>query len=282
MENTSFDIIVLAWQKVDYLLNLLISLEDNSFFSHNIYLWLNECNKKEHEKLSNFLDFRTKYSDHKIEVFESEQNLGIPFPVNTCASFGSNDFVYLIDDDMYVGPDWDIELVDFYNKHNLDKENFFLSSTMVEYNPGSNHSIHRFFGSGLENFALHKFEKFCNHLIDRDQGYYSLPPTISTFQPVLIPRSLWEKAGGYSEEFAPAIGTDDDLAKKCWDLGCTDMTTVPCSLVYHFQSKSTNKIDRSFGAQNRDKLFIEKYGISIKEFHSEIKRETLWEPKISI
>ena len=173
-----------------------------------------------------------------------------------------------MDDDMYVMPHWDLQLQDFTQHFN--KDTTFICSTMIE-RQGGTHSRRGHFGDHPDTFdeaALLKSET--NHTY---QGYAH---SISTHQPALISRVLWEKVKGYSPEFAPAIGTDDDLAFKCWAAGCSDQVGVANSLVYHFQSTSTRRIDLVAGRENRDTIFKEKYGMTIPEFHKKIGRGEQW------
>ena len=38
----------------------------------------------------------------------------------------------------------------------------------------------------------------------------------SHWAPHLIPRDLWERVGGFSEEFNPGFASDPDLNMKLW------------------------------------------------------------------
>ncbi|HEX4077933.1 MAG TPA: glycosyltransferase [Rhizomicrobium sp.] len=55
---------------------------------------------------------------------------------------------------------------------------------------------------------------------------------------LMVPRKLWQKVGGFSEEFAPAYFEDTDLAMKVRESGHFAVY-VPTSTVYHFEGRSS-------------------------------------------
>ena len=54
---------------------------------------------------------------------------------------------------------------------------------------------------------------------------------------VMLPRSVWDDVGGFSDEFAPAYFEDTDLCFKVRDAGYKTFF-VPTSIVYHFEGIS--------------------------------------------
>ena len=54
-------------------------------------------------------------------------------------------------------------------------------------------------------------------------------------------KSLWNKIGGFSEEFNPGFGSDPDLNMKLWINGVRIFKCVNKSRVYHFGSQTTRK-----------------------------------------
>ena len=65
-----------------------------------------------------------------------------------------------------------------------------------------------------------------------------------------------------SSEFSPGMGSDPDLARKLWDLGIRYYKGISASRVYHFGSKSTERIKNNNGR----KKFLLKCGISANTF----------------
>jgi GT2 family glycosyltransferase len=166
-------------------------------------------------------------------------------------------------------PDWDTELVNFYNNHTFDKK-VWLCCTYIEKN-APEWGINKSYGK-LNN--LRKQELF--------NDYKGLIPaehrvSIST-TPLILSKDMWNKVGGFSEEFSPGIGSEIDLAKKLWDIGFRDFVGVRSSIVYHFQSKSTDRlVDRNSLCKKRDLTFDRIHEMPIHVFREDFLRKgSIW------
>jgi GT2 family glycosyltransferase len=80
--------------------------------------------------------------------------------------------------------------------------------------------------------------------------------------PNVVPISLWRKVGGFSESFSPGMSSDDDFARKCWEVGCRVFLGIGDSKIYHFQGKSTHRITKNDGR----KQYLQKWGITQSSF----------------
>ncbi len=58
----------------------------------------------------------------------------------------------------------------------------------------------------------------------------------TTWAPHLIHKDVWNKVGGFSEEFFPGTGSDPDLNLKLWNLGIRIFKGINNFKVYHFGS----------------------------------------------
>ena len=61
-----------------------------------------------------------------------------------------------------------------------------------------------------------------------------------------------------SEEFSPGMSSDNDLAMKFWMSGCRIFLGLGKSMVYHFQCKSTGRVQRNPGSNQ----FLNKWKLS--------------------
>ena len=119
--------------------------------------------------------------------------------------------------------------------HNL----FYLSCTQIcHYRgavKGNIQHIHFDCGDTFKNFnekkLLDNYQKIPFHNL---QG--------SHWAPHIIHKELWDKIGGFSEEFDPGFGSDPDLNMKLWNEGVRIFKGVHKSRVYHFGSLTTRKI----------------------------------------
>ena len=85
------------------------------------------------------------------------------------------------------------------------------------------------------------------------------------FAPHLVSKKMWDKVGGFSEEFNPGIGSDPDFNMKLWREGVRIFKGLNDFKVYHFGSLTTRK-KKNFTQNRGDKTFLKKWGITTKFF----------------
>ena len=71
---------------------------------------------------------------------------------------------------------------------------------------------------------------------------------------------MWDKVGGFSEEFFPGTGSDPDLNMKLWKKGVRIFKGLSKFKVYHFSSVTLIK-KKSLIANNGSKTFLRKWKI---------------------
>ena len=85
------------------------------------------------------------------------------------------------------------------------------------------------------------------------------------FAPHCVHKDIWNKVGGFSEEFNPGIASDPDFNMKLWKIGVRIFKGLNSFKVYHFGSLTTRK-KKNFIQNRGDKTFLKKWGISTKFF----------------
>ena len=235
-------IIIPTFNNLDYLKFFLRSLKINSTFDHEIILHINDGS-----------DGTLKYAlDNNIKHTYSETNIGLCSSMNKAYSLTTTDHILYAHDDMYFCKNWDIFLTDEINKQNNNQ--YYLSGTNVSTRYGLIN-----FDCGLTylDFDEKKFDNFC--LQDQTPDLQS-----SHWAPHLIHKELWDKIGGFSEEFNPGDGSDPDFCMKLWLNDVRIFKGVSKFKVYHFNSITTrnNKIILNNGT----KTFLSKYGFNPKFF----------------
>ena len=117
-------------------------------------------------------------------------------------------------------------------------------------------------GSTVEEFDEKKLLSNLQEVIKIDwQG--------TTKCPGLIHKKIWEKVGGWSEEFFPTGGDDTDFALKLWNSNVRIFKGLGKCLVYHFGSVTTRKKDKKLNTylgSKANKIFIKKWGLGINFF----------------
>ena len=126
---------------------------------------------------------------------------------------------------------------------------------MIEINSGH---IQFDCGKNIEEFDEKKLlENYLNLNIDDHQG--------SHFAPHCVHKDLWNKVGGFSEEFNPGIASDPDFNMKLWNEGVRIFKGLNKFKVYHFGSITTRK-NKNIIQNKGDITFLLKWGITTKFF----------------
>jgi len=249
-----FDIIIPTWNNLKYLKLAIESIKKNSLYNHTIYAHVNEGTDGTIEWLK---ENGIKYTYFTI-------NKGVCEGTNMAAKLGNNEYVVYFNDDMVALPGWDSELKIF--RDTLKGEIFMLCCTPIEPTGNNVNCVIRNYGMDVELFNENQL------LADLEEIRLLKPNLVSSWCPMIIPRKIWETVGGFSLEYEPGFGSDPDICKKLYDIGCRNFIGVGRSIIYHFQTKSTSRVYRN----NSREIFLQKHGIGQDYFVNEIlKRGTL-------
>ena len=242
-----FSILIPTFNNLTYLKLCINSIKKNSKYKHQIIPHVNIGNDGTVDYLK----------QENINFSYTKYNSGICEGINKAAKLANTDFLLYAHDDFYFSPDWDEILYKEVKK--IGHNNFYLSGTMmhqgqIDFNCGNNPSEfnEKKFLDEYKNFNFYDF-----------QG--------STWAHSLVHRSIWNKVGGFSEEYFPGTGSDPDFNFKLWKIGIRIFKGINDFKVYHFGSivlrKKLNEVNvnNKYGSRGA-KLFLLKWGISIKFF----------------
>ena len=240
-----FSILIPTFNNIKYLKLCIKSIEQNSKFNHQIIVHVNE-------DTDGTLDY---VKDKNLDYTFSNENIGMPKALNRASKLSKFKYILISHDDFYYCPGWDTELVN--NVNFIGHNNFYLSSTMVGAGQVK-------FDAGLtaDNFDETK-------LLNNLEKIKTIDFQGSTKCPGLIHREIWERVGGWSEEFSPTGGDDTDFAMKLWKINIRIFKGLGKSLAYHFGSITTRKKEKSlftYLGSRGNKIFLQKWGYSINFF----------------
>jgi len=242
-----FSIIIPTFNNLPYLKICISSIKKNSIFVHEIIPHINEDVDGTEEYL---ISQNIKYTITKY-------NAGICEGVNTAAKKATTNYILYAHDDFYFLPGWDNVLLKEIKK--IPHNKFYLSGIMMNNGP-----LKFDCGNKLEEFNE---EKLLNNF--KNINHFDFQG--STWAPHLIHKELWNKVGGFSEEYFPGTGSDPDLNKKLWDEGVRIFKGVNNCKVYHFGSIVTRKYKnhptiKTESGSKGGKIFLLKWGITFKFF----------------
>ena len=239
-----FSIIIPTLNNYNYLKFSIESIKKTSSFDNEILVHVSE---DINNKTRDFLE------KENIKYTYTKENVGLCTAINTIAQKASNDYLIYTHDDMYFCPKWEKPLKE--EIESLKHNNFYFSGSMIE--PNSGH-IKFNCGDTLENFDEKKLLENLKDLnIVDHQG--------SHFAPHCIHKEIWDKVGGFSEEFNPGIASDPDFNMKLWNINIRIFKGLNSFKVYHFGSITIRK-NKDVTKNRGDVTFLKKWGISTKFF----------------
>lgn len=245
---TPFSIIIPTWNNLPFLKLCIESIRKNSAAEHQIIIHVNEGTDGTLEWV------RQQGFDYTY----SQRNIGVCLSCNTMRPLVRTDYILYLNDDMYVLPGWDTALAD--EVASLPDNRFYLSGTQIQCHHTIEGGALAYYGDSIENFEEER--------LLREYRDIQLPDCCGAlWPPSLLHRDIWDLVGGFSIEYSPGMGSDPDLVAKLMLAGVTYMKGVSASRVYHFETKSTNRVKRNDG---RMQLLL-KWGLSYR-----FLREKVW------
>ena len=262
----NFTILIPTYNNLKYLKLFCKSIKINSNFEHQLIFHINDGSDGSYDYINN----------NKYQFTHSKMNIGLCSSITEASKLIKNEYVLYSHDDMYFCKNWDKFLIEEVQKQNNNL--FYFSGTNISYKNGI---LNFDCGNTPENFDQIKFDNFCEKDNSPDlQG--------SHWAPHLIHRELWDKIGGFSEEFNPGDGSDPDFCMKLWLENVRIFKGISKFKVYHFSSVTTRK--GMIKLNNGTKIFTLKYGFNPRYFRkyylkggtNSIFDGPLSEPKITI
>lgn len=244
MNSRKFSILIPSYNNLNYLKICINSIKKNSSYkNHEIIVHVNDGS-------DGTLDYIKR---ENILFTYSLENIGLCSSINKASKKITTNFILYAHDDMYFCPNWD-----YYLSNEVDQvktKKFYLSGSMIE--PYGGH-IQFDCGESYKNFNEDKLLEKINDLPSIDyQG--------SHWAPHLIHSEMWNKIGGFSEEFNPGKASDPDLNMKLWKAGVRIFKGIGKFKVYHFGSLSLRKNNKII-INDGSKTFLKKWGITTKFF----------------
>lgn len=245
-----FSILIPTWNNLPYLKLCVDSIRRHSHYKHQIIVHVNEGSDGTREWLE----------QEGIEYTFSPQNIGVSLAMNTMRRMVKTDYIYFINDDMYVLPEWDIELMKEIDS--LPNNDFYLSGTMIQPHDNTDVGLCINYGDSIETFQEGRLLKEYKDIPYDDWQGATRPPS-------LVHRNIWDLVGGYSIEFSPGMYSDPDFTAKLLAVGIRYMKGIGNSRVYHFETKTTGRIKKNEGSTQ----FLLKWGFSNSTMRKYVTRQ---------
>jgi glycosyltransferase involved in cell wall biosynthesis len=241
-----FSILIPTWNNLDYLKCVVNSIRKNSKYKHQILVHINQG-------LDNTEEWVIAQND--IGYTKSSENSGVCYGFNVVSHLAVSEYLVLIDDDLYLCPDWDAILLDEIKL--MKDEKWCISGTMIEPFDKKIPCI-----IPNKDFGRHPSEFDEKLFLETYKSYPKKDWTGSQWYPLVLPTFVYRAIGGLSVEFSPGMYSDPDFMIKLWHYGVRYFKGVSDSRAYHFGSISTTRVVKNDGRSN----FILKWGMSSNTF----------------
>lgn len=239
MSTIAFSIIIPTWNNLPFLKICIASIIKNSIASHQIIVHINDGSDGTLEWIK----------EQGIDYTYSKENIGVCMSCNMMRSKVKNNYIFYLNDDMYLLPGWDISLTDEINK--LPDNKFFLSGTMIQPHNSLDVGILCNYGDTPETFDEKRL--LAEYKLQHIEDWHG-----ATWPPNLVHRDIWDLVGGYSIEYTPGMYSDPDFTAKLWMAGIRHFKGLGDCRVYHFETRSTSRIRKNDG----NVQFLMKWGIN--------------------
>ena len=185
---------------------------------------------------------------YELDVYidKNEIPLGIGGGMNFCADKVETEFIMFLHSDFYVTKDWDIKLMDVFEKYPNQK--LWVNSHRVEPNmfnnpdqrPGTVIVPKETFGAYHNDFKDQIFDLWAKEFTDTNDFEIPKGEGVSG----LIRKKDWDELGGNDSLFAPASWDDMDLFLRMLQSGFGFVLTTK-SLVYHFGARGSHRLEEN-------------------------------------
>jgi GT2 family glycosyltransferase len=260
-----------TYNNLDYLKLAVKSVRHNSHFKDAPFVvYAENCNDGTNEWLEKHK--QTYDLQAHIEPVNKVRR-GIGGGMNFCASKVKTKFINFLQADIYVARDWDVELLECYNRNktnNPDKRWHTFSQRIQpdifddKPRAGTVFVPMNEFGAYHDDFDEEYFLYWCDEFRKINEFEVRKAEGVSG----LILKQDWDHIGGNDDRFAPAYWEDKDLYIRMMHEGF-DFSLTSKSLIYHFASRSSRFPDDNLKQrpkhlaeieQNSTNEFIKKYG----------------------
>lgn len=223
-----FSIIIPSWNNLPFLKLCVTSIRKNSAAQHQIIVHVNEGTDGTLQWVR----------DEGLDYTYSERNVGVCLACNMMRTKVKTDYIFYLNDDMYLLPGWDTVLADEVAA--LPDNRFYLSGTMIQPHNKLDVGILANYGDSIETFEEERLlREYMSHPMQDWRG--------ATWPPSLMHRDVWDTVGGYSIEYTPGMYSDPDLTAKLWMAGVRHFKGLAASRVYHFETRSTARVRKNDG-----------------------------------
>jgi len=192
-----------------------------------------------------------------IQIIRNDKNLGFLRSCNKGAASAAGEYLCFLNNDTEVHPDWLQHLVNLMDENHK----IAIAGPKLVYSDGRLQEAGGIIWNDASAWNYGKYD-------DAEKPDYNYQKEVDYISGacMLVRKKVWDKLGGFDEQFAPAYYEDTDLAMRVGKLGLK-VYYQPLSVVTHHEGLSNGFNDTSgikrFQTINRQK-FLQKWEHELK------------------
>jgi len=209
--------------------------------------------------------------ENSISYTRSESNLGF-CGVNNVLRLAKYDYCMIFNSDMYPMPNWDTEVVkqiELFKNNNINR--FTISSCLIE--PTGNNPEYNIFYAGHDASTFNEPLLLGTYLKEKNR-LFKKESTIQYSHPILVPKFMLEEINYLDENYFPGWNVDNDIPCALYQKSCRDFIMLGLSRVYHFSSKTFNKLPNEIKNRSGQDTFLKKWGFTTQQFRDKMQVAT--------
>ena len=241
---------VSTYNNLEYLKWCVSSVRENAYFKDAPFIVHAEnCTDGTNEWLGE------NYKQYDLEVHiepKVEPARGIGGGMNFCAHCVKTDLIIFLQSDFFVTKNFDLELLEEYNKHEGRR---VVSSWRVQPNifnnppmkPGNIFLPLEAYGAYYDNFEGKAFLDFANEFTEINDVQIRRGEGAGGF---IISKEDWDYIGGNDSLFAPTSWDDMDLFIRMQNEGYKFIQTTK-SVIWHFAGRGSHRLEENEGKSSK-------------------------------
>jgi len=247
MVNIELSIIIVDYKSQKYLLPLVFDLEKR--LAHLKFEIIIVDNDPTSDSAS---IFRQKFSDfNNVLVIKAEKNKGYGTGNNFGAKKARGKYLLLLNPDTEICDDTIEKMLDFLSKHS----EIGALSPLIYQPDGENLQDHFF--ANFQSLAGTTIKRWQGKKADLSKKYFYAE--MITGAAMMMRRDLYEKVGGFDENFFMYI-EDDDLCRRISDLGYKNAVLTTAKIIHHEGKSSTSFEKKKYYYKSQDYYWQKHYG----------------------
>lgn len=254
IKSPGFSIVITTFDSFSYLKLLLYSLEKYSALDNEILIHVDGSK-----------DGTQEWLKEKGYSFTESENLGKSNAINTAAQRATRNYIFWMNDDMFVAPNWDLKLLEFA------RPNLYPTVSFIEPPPSSH--IEKDFGKHPDSFEEENFVRFLENYDTAESLAYGEFTSCG-----LLETKKFFEIGGFDTRYDKFGANDADYLYRIY-LKYPEMRFGKADhiFIYHFSGGTVKRHPEV--VRDNSGLFQSLYGVDFQEATRRMRQRSLELPK---